>query len=332
MYSDWETLEMVEVPRPEANPGEVVLRVEAAGICGSELEAVRKRSPRRQPPLILGHEFTGVIDSVGSGVQGWKEGDAVVANAVIADGTCSPCLRGQTHLCLHRQLFGMHRPGAFAEFVAVPEGVLVVRPKGLTAVEAALAEPLANGIHIGHLLAASAPNKVLVIGAGPIGLLAMQAIQVAFGAEVAVLDRSRPRLELASQLGATQVFVPEDEAAIQSWADSDGVPATVDAVGAESTKAASIQWLRPGGTAIWIGLHENGSPLNSYDLILTERQVQGSYACTQDELALALNYMASGKVDVSSWISLYPLEEADLAFKTMLKPGPHDVKGVIQML
>ncbi len=327
LYADWDELRVVETPDPQPAPNEVRIKVEAAGICGSELEAVRKRSARRPPPLILGHEFTGTIDQLGPNVTNWKIGDPVVANAVIACGNCPACLRGQTHLCANRQLFGMHRPGGFAEFVCAPERVLIPRPKEVIPQVAALTEPLANGVHISNLLK-NGPAKVLVIGAGPIGLLAMQAIKVLHQVEVAIIDHSQPRLQIAKKLGAAATFQPEEETRIKDWIKN-GVPATVDAVGAEATKQASIQYLQPGGTAVWIGLHENEGHLNAYDLILAEKQVQGSYACTQQELQQALNLLATNQIDAESWITSYPLDQADQAFQTMLNPGPQDVKGVI---
>jgi L-iditol 2-dehydrogenase len=326
LYSDWETLEMVDLPKPELHEGEVLLKVGAAGICGSELEAVKKRSPRRKPPLVLGHEFTGVIEAVGAGVAAWKEGDAVVSNAVIADGTCPACRRGQPHLCANRQLFGMHRPGAFAEYVTAPASTLIPRTPGTSPAGAALSEPLANGIHIANLLKPDAPKNVVVFGAGPIGLLALQALKITFGCLVSVIDLNQARLDLALKLGADFVAEPEGLDALKV---DDGFDASVDAVGAEETKAASVTAVHPGGVAVWIGLHENPSILNSYDLILPEKRVFGSYACTQAELAQALAWIEDGKVDVASWVSRYGLEEADKAFETMLHPGPGDVKGVI---
>lgn len=332
VYEAWETLRMHDVPEPTPGPGEVRLRVEAAGICGSELEAVRKHSPRRTPPLILGHEFTGTIDQVGQGVDGWHEGDPVVANAVIADGTCAPCRRGLTNVCVNRRLFGMNLPGAFAQYVNVPSQALIPRPNHVPPDHAALSEPLANGVHVAGLLKPYAPETVVVFGAGPIGLMALQAIRIVFGARVAAVDRIPSRLEIAKRLGAEIVAQPDDMKSIKEWAGEQGIDASVDAVGAGATKAASIAVVRPGGTAVWIGLHEDESPVSAYGLILPEKRVLGSYACTQAELAEALDWIASGRVDVDSWISRFPLEDSENAFQRMLDPGPDDVKAVLQMI
>lgn len=332
LYADWETLVMSEQPTPVPTVGEVLIHVEAAGICGSELEAVRKHSPRRTPPLILGHEFTGRIAQVGPGVDDFGVGQPVVANAVIACGACPPCRRGASHLCQYRTLFGMHRPGAFAEYVTAPASALLPRPEGVEPRAAALTEPLANGVHIAGLLAETAVDTVAVFGVGPIGLLAMQALKATRKTRIAVVDTNPNRLELAVSLGADCAFDPSARETMFAWAGEDGFAATVDAVGAAATKRASIEVLRAGGTAVWIGLHENESPLGSYDLILPEKRVLGSYACTMDELAQALAWIADDRVDVRSWTSEFPLARADHAFLTMLKPGPTDVKGVITNL
>ena len=324
LYADWDTLKLTSLPIPEPREGEVRIRVEAAGICGSELEAVRKRSPRRTPPLVLGHEFTGIIDSRGPGVEGLALGQPVVANAVIACGGCDCCQRGDTHLCVNRQLFGMHRPGAFAEYVCAPAKVLIPRPTGVDPPLAALTEPLANGVHIARLLELGGLGfkRIAVFGAGPIGLLAIQVLKRRFGCDIAAIDLSVDRLEIARRVGANGVFRGD-----LNEMDFD---ASLDAVGAASTKSASITCLRPGGTAIWIGLHENESPFNAYDLILPEKRLLGSYACTQKELAEALDLIASGDLDLS-WISEFPLAQAEMGFQRMLRPGPGDIKGVITM-
>jgi threonine dehydrogenase-like Zn-dependent dehydrogenase len=290
---------------------------------------VRKRSPRRTPPLILGHEFAGRVLAVGDGVEGWKEGDPVVANAVIADGTCPSCRRGLTNACENRQLFGMHRPGAFAEWVTAPAGVLIRRQESSSPAQAALSEPLANGVHITNLLRPYSPQTAVVFGAGPIGLMALQALKIVYGCRIAVIDRDNSRLKTATALGADLVALPDEMQQVTAWAGPGGIDATVDAVGAGATKSASLVLLRPGGTAVWIGLHEDESPMSAYALILPEKRILGSYACTQEELQTALGWIESGNADVSSWVSSFPLSQADVAFHQMLKPGPGDVKAVI---
>jgi threonine dehydrogenase-like Zn-dependent dehydrogenase len=183
-YPAFEQLEIRDVDVVPPRPDEVRLKVAACGICGSELESFKNRSPRRPPPLVMGHEFCGTIAEVGAEVRDWKPGARVVSNSLVPCGKCVRCKRGDTHLCAERQIFGMHRPGAFAEFVNVPARCLIPWPENLPAESAALAEPMANGIHVvrvsRHLPAATA----LVIGAGPIGLFCQQALQVLRGSRV----------------------------------------------------------------------------------------------------------------------------------------------------
>jgi L-iditol 2-dehydrogenase len=201
----------------------------------------------------------------------------------------------------------------------------------LSPLKAALTEPLANGVHVAGLLKEASPKVVVVFGAGPIGLLAMQAIRLVYGARVAVVDRLADRLEVATKLGAELVLTPEQLEDLNDWAGADGIEASVDAVGAGPTKASSVEILRPGGTAVWIGLHADESPVSSYSLVLPEKRILGSYACTQEELGKALGWIADGSVDVSSWTSTFSLEESDKAFATMLNPGPNDLKAVLDI-
>jgi len=333
LYADWDTLRMVDVPIPEPGSGEVLVRVEAAGICGSELEALRNRSPRRTPPLILGHEFSGVIESVGPDVEGWSAGDAVVPNAVIIDGTCPACLRGETSLCYNRGIFGMNRQGAFAEYVTVPSRVLLRRPDGLEAGKASMTEPLANGVHVSGLLASAKPKTVVVYGAGPIGLFVMQAIRALLGSRVAMVDRLTDRLDVAARLGAEVVFSPDESLGdrLSEWAGSDEIDASVDAVGVGATNKSSVAVVRPGGTIVWIGIGHNQSSLNLFDLVLPGKKLLGSYASTQAEMQTALDLIADGRVDASTWTSPFALDQGVEAFNKMLNPEAGDLKAVLRM-
>jgi len=333
LYSDWDTLQMVDVPIPEPASGEVLVRVEAAGICGSELEALRNRSPRRTPPLILGHEFSGVIESVGPDVQGWAEGDPVVPNAVIIDGTCPACLRGETSLCYNRGIFGMNRQGAFAEYVTVPSRVLLRRPANLDAGKASMTEPLANGVHVAGLLASAKPKTVVVYGAGPIGLFILQAVRTLLSARVAMVDRLPDRLDVATRLGAEVALAPDEYLGdrLKDWAGNDEIDASVDAVGVGATNKSSVAVVRPGGTIVWIGIGHNQSSLNLFDLVLPGKKLLGSYASTQAEMQTALDLIADGRVDASSWTSDFSLDDGVQAFQQMLNPGPGDLKAVLRM-
>src|SRR5687768_15805835 len=188
LYPDWDRVEVADQPRPSPAGDEVILRVAACGLCGSELEAFKSHSPRRTPPLILGHEFCGVVEEVGASVSGVRAGQKVVSNSLVPCGACVRCRRGDSHLCAGRQIFGMNRQGAFAEFVNVPARCLIPWPDALPPEAACLAEPLANGVHVAGLVAHLKPKTVLVIGAGPIGLMCLGAARALLGADVFVTD------------------------------------------------------------------------------------------------------------------------------------------------
>jgi len=332
LYPDYETLEVIEQPRPVPAPGEVLVRVAACGLCGSELESYRNRSPRRKPPLVFGHEFCGTIESVGPGGDGSAIGRPVVVNALIPCHHCPRCARGEEHLCADRQIFGMHRPGAFAQYVTAPSHVLLDWPDGMPAEAACLAEPLGNGVHMTRLTAGRARETVLVIGAGPIGLMAQQAFAALAGSRVWVADLEPGRLEIATRLGADGVVCSGQEdliGVIRRETSGEGVDLVIDAVGSGRTKRQSIEACRPGGAVVWIGLHEDGVQLDSYRVTLPERTVYGTYAARLDDLGTALDLIQSGRVDVTSWTSRASLDDSVEAFHRMLRPGPGDCKAVI---
>lgn len=332
LYPSFDVLVIAERPDPNPAPGEVILRVAACGICGSELEAFHTRNPRRMPPLVLGHEFCGTVEVVDPGVRGFEPGERVVSHSLVPCNECARCRRGDTHLCADREIFGMNRPGAFAEFVAVPARCLVPWPDELPPEAACLAEPLANGVHMVHLTRSWRPQLVLVIGAGPIGLMAQQAYQAMTHARVVVADLSAERLAIASRLGAMQTFDPreaEPAEIMRAFSDGEGADVVIDAVGMGMTKRQAITAVRPGGAIVWIGLREDTMTFDSYQVTLPERHVLGSYAATQAELAEAVDLMQRGAVDATSWTRAFPLERGVEAFRRMLAADGSDVKGIL---
>lgn len=333
LYPEFGRMEMADYAAPPAPADdEVTLRVAACGICGSELEAFKLRSPRRPPPLVLGHEFCGVVETCGAGVRDWTPGARVVCNAVVPCGRCGRCARGDTHLCAQRQIFGMNRPGAFAERVNAPARCLLPWPEQLTAEEACLAEPLGNGVHVARLTQHLRADTAVVIGAGPIGLFCQQALQVLRGARVIVADLSAARLAVARGLGAWRVVDPRVEdlaAVVRELTEGEGADLAVDAVGSAGTKRSAIDVVRPGGAAVWIGLHENPMTLDSFGVTLPEKQIFGTYSAKLDDLRLALDWMSTGRVDARTWTTRFSLEDGATAFQRALAAQGADIKCII---
>jgi 2-desacetyl-2-hydroxyethyl bacteriochlorophyllide A dehydrogenase len=331
VYTDWDQLEVRDVPEPACGPEEAVIRVAACGICGSELGAFAHRSPRRPPPLVMGHEFSGEVERVGERVRGLQVGDRVVVNSLVHCGQCDLCRRGMSHLCRSRQVFGMQRPGAFAERVVVPAHVVFPRPENVTGVQGALVEPLANGLHVISLADPNSLDQVLILGAGTIGLMCLQAAKVHGARRVVVTETHPGRRAAAEGLGADEVLDPR-AVSLPEWAreaTDGGFDLCIDAVGTGETKRDAVRAARPGGEIIWIGLHEDETPFNSFDLILAERQLSGSYGATADDLRRAIELFASGAIRTEPWVETFPLAEGAAVFRAALRQELPGVKAVL---
>jgi threonine dehydrogenase-like Zn-dependent dehydrogenase len=333
LYPSYGEMVVAEVPEPRLKPGELLVRVEACGICGSELGSFAARSPRRVPPLVMGHEFAGTVEARGEGVEGPEIGARVVVNSLVHCGECDLCVRGLTHLCRNRQVFGMQRPGAFAERVAVPAGIVFPMPEAMTAVQGALVEPLANGIHVLSLAAGNPLGTVVVIGAGPIGLMCLQAARRRGAKRVAVSEPAAHRREVAVALGAETAWDPRQGGlgeCAAAWTEGLGADLVIDAVGSAATKRDSITVARPGADVVWIGLHGDEVTLNSFDLILSERRVSGSYGAGEQDIRAAIEWLAAGQAQTEPWVEVSPLSRGAETFFAALRQEGEAVKFVLE--
>jgi L-iditol 2-dehydrogenase len=332
VYSDWSKVEVKDVPMPEPKGSEALIKVEACGICGSELETFKHKSERRRPPLILGHEFAGKIEFVKENTLDLRKGQSVIVNSVVSCGECWYCKKGMANLCPKRQVFGMHRPGAIAEYVAVPADFVYPRPANVTAVQGALAEPLANAVHMFERLPKEPVSTVGVLGAGPIGLMMLQAAKIYTGCRAIVADFNLNRLLIAKEIGAEMIVdVSKEDFVAQSMAFSGGrgLDLCIDAVGTGITKAQSLKSVAAGGTVVWFGLLENKVAIESYELTLNEKRIFGSYSATKKDFEKALQLFAQGAIQSKPWVGEFPIDDAEKAFHRMLKAEENDVKAVI---
>lgn len=304
------TLRRLDLPEPVAGPGEVLVEVRAAGICGSELEGFRSQSPFRVPPLVMGHEFAGVrLDT----------GERVVVNPLIACGRCDRCLRGLRNVCRERALVGVQRDGAFAERVAVPESCCVPLPDGVSFASGALVEPFANAVHALSLaqLHDPQPRRVGVIGAGMLGLATALVAQQLGVRDVAICDLSDERLAMARAAGVAS-------AGERLEGEFDVI---VDAVGSAATRAVSAAQTVPGGSAVWIGLHGADAGFDGLALIRGERRVLGTFAYVERDFARALEVV--GALDTPPWVTSAPLEEGVEVFLDLLQRPPAHAKTLL---
>ncbi len=319
-----------ERPEPGA-PGadELIVRPEAVGICGSEVEGYLGHMANRTPPLVMGHEFAGVVVAAGAQAERW-EGARVAVNPLAGCGTCALCAAAHENLCPRRTLIGVHRDGAFADLVAAPAANVRALPDGVPGRVGALVEPLANGVHAVRLgLAGGAVTRAVVIGAGTIGLMTLQALLLSSDAHVAVVEPQAQRRERALALGAAAVHASGDEALEALRDDGDGLGAelVLDAVGAQATRALALTLLRPGALAVCIGLAADNTTLGFHGVVRGQLGVRGSYAYTMADFEQALEWLVSGRAAVGELTAVRPLEDGPGAFARLAEgPTPADLK------
>jgi len=316
--------------RPELDAGQVAIRPEAAGICGSEVEAYLGRQPNRRPPLVMGHEFAGVVVEVGPDVEPDWLGRRVAVNPIVSCRACPLCAAGQRNLCPRRSLIGVHVPGGFADQVIAPEANLVALPEGVGPRLGALVEPLANGVHAAGLAARAEPvaGAAAVIGAGAIGLLALQAAAAASPSRPHVLELDVVRRDQAVKLGAAAAHGSPESLLAALRADTGGLGAdfVIDAVGRESTRRLAVEAVRPGGTVVLLGLHDDETGFSGHDLVRREVLVTGSYAYTDADFARALALLASGRVGLGALPAVQPLESTPALFARLAEGPTPEVK------
>jgi threonine dehydrogenase-like Zn-dependent dehydrogenase len=321
-------LALREQTEPEPQADEVVLQVAYAGICGSELSGYLGHSGIRTPPLVMGHEFSGTIVARGDACAArWPslaEGQRVTANPMISCGNCGYCRSAAPQLCPARKLIGAHRPGAYAEYVAVPARSVLPLPQAVSLRTGALVEPVAVGVRIGETAGDVAGQDALVIGAGPIGLLALQMLRLRGSARVFIADLDPARLAMGAELGGVPLNAREVNV-VQIVCDATsggGVPVSVDAVGTATTRAQCVAATRAAGTVLLSGLHEETSAIPAAEIIRKEIIVRGCFCYSPANFAEALDLLARGAVRLDPWIVEAPLAEGGTWFDRLLDaPG-----------
>ena len=337
LLSAYEQLEVTDVPAPVAGAEEVLVRVEACGICGSDVHGYDGTSGRRIPPIVMGHEAAGVIAAVGDGVSDFKIGDRVTFDSTVYCGHCDYCLRGEVNLCDNRQVVGVscgdyRREGAFAEYVRVPQRIVYKLPDGLSFAEAAMLEAVSVALHAVRVSQLRGGEVALVIGAGMIGLLTVQAAKAAGCSLVMVADVDATRLALATEVGADLVLHAsgaELQTAVMGATGGRGVDVVFEAVGRNETVAAAIDAVRKGGTVTLIGNIAPEVKLPLQKVVTREIRLQGT-AASAGEYPQAMELMVAGKIRVKPLITaVAPLEDGPRWFARLHAREPHLMKVVL---
>lgn len=327
-------MEIQEVSGPTPSAGEVSIKVEAVGICGSELSGYLGQNSLRVPPLIMGHEFSGRVAALGEGVTEVRVDDLVTVNPLITCGQCVFCQQGLENLCAQRKLIGAHRSGAFAEFVIAPAANCLQLPATFNPLSGSLAEPLACGVRSALVGGVGPGGRVLIIGAGTIGLMSMAAVRKVGGNVTLVSDVHPGRLATATAWGAEATCDARatDIATLAHELTSGlGVDVAIDAVGSHVTRQTAVKAVRAGGQVVLVGLHEAESPFEANFIVRSEIQISGSFAYTPANFAQAVEMLLAGEVRPSEqWLEERSLTDCAAAFAQLVDAPSAAAKIVLR--
>ena len=310
VLEEYNQLTYKEMPEPQVGPDDVLVRVKASGICGSDVHGMDGSTGRRVPPLIMGHEAAGIIASVGSNAKKYQPGQRVTLDSTVYCGACFFCRRGDINLCDHRRVLGVscneyRQHGTFAEYVAVPQHIVYPLPEKINFEQSAMVEPCSVAFHAVAITPLALNDTVVVVGAGIIGLLVIQTLRSSGCGQIIAVDLESQRLELARQLGADVGLNPAGDdvvAVIKKMTDKRGADAAFDAVGINASLATALNSLRKGGGLTLIGNLKAEVDLALQTVVTGEIGVRGSCASRGDYPA-CLDMIARGAIDVDALIS-----------------------------
>jgi len=323
-----------EVPDPKVNTDDVLVRVKSVGICGSDAHAFEGKSKRRVPPLILGHEFAGVVADVGTRVLDFQNGDRVVVEPTISCGACEPCSNARTNICVEIRFIGLHIPGAFAEYIAVPARKCYKLPDNVSFDEATLVEPLSVATHAVNMTPTRVGDNLLVIGSGVVGLLILQVAKHRVGGNVFVSDLIDYKLDLAKRLGAHAIIHSgrEDVAKrVRELTNGKGVDAVIEAVGVQETLQQALTVVKKGGEVTITGLLEQMIQFDIMKLVTNEITMRGDYLYTSAEFRAGLHLVASGTVQLEPLIThSFPLTDIAKAVDVLTEGKEEHIKVLLR--
>ena len=301
-------LHMRDVPKPTPGANDVLVRIEAAGVCGTDRHLLHGEFPS-EPPVTLGHEFCGIVEAVGSEVEALRPGMRVTGDPNIACGRCVQCQAGRVNLCRNLRAIGIHRDGGFAEYVCMPQNQAYELPLSVKATHGAFCEPLACCLHGVDRAGIEAGSSVVVLGGGVIGLLTVQLARLAGATRVVLSTRQASRRRLAEEVGATAPIDPSAGDVVTGITGPDGLlPGGADVViecaGVPETMEQMAQLARPGGTVVILGVMPRGAKvaIEPFDILFRELKVVGSFI-NPFVHRRAADLVASGAIEIEKLIT-----------------------------
>ena len=331
-------LEIAEMPAPAPGKDDLLIRIKACGICGSDVHGMDGSTGRRIPPIVMGHEASGIVEAVGAAVTGFKAGDRVTFDSTVYCGECFHCKRGEVNLCENREVIGVSTPafrrmGAFAELVTVPARIAYRLPDALPFEHAALIEAVSVAVHAVKLTPVQPGDTALVVGAGMIGLLALQAVRAAGVERVLVADVDETRLAMAREMGAAVTLNPktaEFAAQLQAQTDGRGADVVLECVGTKATVQLAMESVRKGGVVTLVGNVTPTVELPLQWVVSRQIRLQGSCA-SSGEYPECMELMARGAIRVEKLLSARaPLEEGAAWFRRLHDREPGLLKVVLE--
>jgi L-iditol 2-dehydrogenase len=338
VLSEYKKLDLVDMQKPQSGDDDLLIRVRACGICGSDVHGYDGSTGRRMPPIVMGHEAAGIVEAVGSAVTDFQPGNHVTFDSTIFCGKCYYCRRGLVNLCDHREVIGVstsdfRRMGAFAEYVTVPARIAYALPDNMPFEYAALIEAVSVAVHAVSLTPIALDDTVMVIGAGMIGLLTLQAALLAGAGRVFVFDVDDTRLKLACGLGATRTFNSSNcdlVSEIRNLTGGRGADAALECVGIAPTVNLAIEAVRKGGMVTLVG---NVAPRVEFGLqstVTRQIRLQGSCA-SSGEYPACISLISRGAIRVELLLSaVAPLDEGAEWFRRLYAREPGLLKVVLQ--
>ncbi|MCL6594056.1 MAG: galactitol-1-phosphate 5-dehydrogenase [Alicyclobacillus sp.] len=322
-------LHLTHLPDPQPAAGEVVVRVAYAGICGSDVSGYLGHNPLRKPPLVMGHEWTGVVTQLGDKSGPLRVGDKVVVNPLLGCGDCPACRRGQPQRCPWQRSIGIQEPGGFAEFARVPARNCL-RVHDLW--EAVITEPLACAVRAIRRAQVGLGENVVVIGAGTLGLFCLRLARMSGVNQIVLIDVVEEKLAIGSAWGATHTLHAERDDVVRNVYQqfAEGADVVVEAVGLQQTRQLSLDLAARGGRVVWLGLHQEVSELEMNSIIRKELEVLGSASYTPEDFAIALQLVTRRQwVAETSWVRVRDWQEGPSAFEDITGGRERAVKVVL---
>ena len=338
LMEEYKKLTFTGVPDPEiTDPHDILVRVKAVSICGSDVHGFDGSTGRRKPPIIMGHEAAGEIAAVGGGVRNFKAGDRITFDSTIYCGRCFYCQNGDVNLCDNRMVLGVscdeyRRHGAFAEYVVVPDHICYPLPEGLSYEEAAMTEPAGVAAHALRMGNPSLGESTAVVGSGLIGLTLIQILHSAGAGIIVALDTDEMRRQKSLEAGADIALDPADpelDGKIKKASAGRGIDRVFEAVGAAAPIQTAVSIVRKGGSVTLIGNLSPTVELPLQSVVTRQIRLQGSCAIA-GEYPIALDLMARKKINVRSLISkAAPLSEGQLWFDKLYNREDNLLKVVL---